>query len=280
MKIKSIFKKIWYIIELPLALLAITGAVQILCPIIISLALTSQGHRGADFEYTYERTLDENTVLITLIGQIICIIVFLLSWKKERTRLGQINSNFTSFNAVTVIFFGIALNIVLSVTASIWLFKLFPSDGNTQENLKHGSLALKFLRGCVGAVITEELCFRGFVYTRLKKYVRVLPAMLLSSFIFGLTHLYPVLVMTSFVLGMICVIAYEKFKTLWAPVAVHFGFNMSGILIEEVISVKMESHAVDTLMILLFVVSLIFIGVSMYFLFKKRKIKKENNGGL
>jgi membrane protease YdiL (CAAX protease family) len=100
-----------------------------------------------------------------------------------------------------------------------------------------GDLSLiHFLLNFAGAglivPISEELYFRGLVHswfrTRLGFWWRVLA----SSALFGLAHFDSIAVVaSSFVLGMVNAVAYEKSKSLWLPIAIHIITNSTAIVL-------------------------------------------------
>ncbi|MBN1579172.1 MAG: CPBP family intramembrane metalloprotease [Anaerolineae bacterium] len=110
-------------------------------------------------------------------------------------------------------------------------------QGRTDILTAGGDLSLlHFLLNLVGAgllvPIAEELYFRGLLYgwfkTRMGFWVRVLA----SSAIFGLAHFDSVAVIaSSFVLGLVNAIAYEKSKSLWLPIAIHMVTNSAAIVL-------------------------------------------------
>ncbi len=75
------------------------------------------------------------------------------------------------------------------------------------------------------APLVEECCFRGFLYTSLKRWGGCTAACLASALLFGSIHasLAQMLPLTLF--GIAQCIAYEKSQSLWLPVATHALFN-------------------------------------------------------
>lgn len=85
----------------------------------------------------------------------------------------------------------------------------------------------------------EELLFRGFLQTWLKKYLQRGWAISLSALVFALVHFAPAqkagnfdLIISLFVLSCFLGFIYEKTRSLWAPIAMHAIFNgVSALLI-------------------------------------------------
>jgi membrane protease YdiL (CAAX protease family) len=76
------------------------------------------------------------------------------------------------------------------------------------------------------APIGEEMFFRGFLYRALRKRFDVTPAVLISAAVFGLAHVYPLVIPVIFVDGVILALIYEKRHSLLACMAAHAMNNL------------------------------------------------------
>lgn len=74
---------------------------------------------------------------------------------------------------------------------------------------------------------TEELVFRGFIFTRLSKQKGVLLATLVSAALFGLIHLQPYRILIQSIGGILFAYAFIRTKTLITPILAHWLFNCS-----------------------------------------------------
>jgi uncharacterized protein len=86
----------------------------------------------------------------------------------------------------------------------------------------------------VGILIpfAEELYFRGLLHNWFAERFRFWPRVLLSSAVFGLGHFDSVgVVISSFIMGVVIAIAYERTKTLWLPIAIHAVTNSGSIIL-------------------------------------------------
>ena len=81
------------------------------------------------------------------------------------------------------------------------------------------------------APVTEECCFRGFVYNILKRWNGRWIATLSSALLFAAVHgsLLQLIPLTIF--GVVQCLAYEKARSLWLPVAIHTVFNACSTLL-------------------------------------------------
>jgi membrane protease YdiL (CAAX protease family) len=76
------------------------------------------------------------------------------------------------------------------------------------------------------APLCEEFFFRGFIYSGLRRSMRVPFAALLSGFMFSLAHADIGLILPFTLIGAILAIVYERTGSLWANIGVHFWFNL------------------------------------------------------
>ncbi|MCB1109784.1 MAG: CPBP family intramembrane metalloprotease [Chlamydiia bacterium] len=98
-------------------------------------------------------------------------------------------------------------------------------------------LAIALFAILIAAPVIEELVFRGFLYTYLKKRLSLLPALVLSAAIFALFHFSPQqglsnfsLLVSLFTLALFLGFLYERQRSLFAPIALHMTFNSISVI--------------------------------------------------
>ncbi|MBN1306049.1 MAG: CPBP family intramembrane metalloprotease [Anaerolineales bacterium] len=79
------------------------------------------------------------------------------------------------------------------------------------------------------APLVEEIFFRGFIYSSLRKKFNWIAAGAISSGIFALFHLMPVVFIPTFVLGFVFSYLYERTHSLWPGILLHLLVNTLGI---------------------------------------------------
>ncbi|MCC5833000.1 MAG: CPBP family intramembrane metalloprotease [Chlamydiales bacterium] len=84
----------------------------------------------------------------------------------------------------------------------------------------------------------EELLFRGFLQSMLKRYMGRISSLFITASIFALVHFSPgqgtgnfQLIASLFVLSIFLGFIYERERTLWAPIALHSVFNGFTVLL-------------------------------------------------
>lgn len=134
----------------------------------------------------------------------------------------------------------VCFNLIFSLNAfelfAKWLCELVQTKFEVQtivQYLQKGSLGLKITLGLIAVVIApivEELIFRGCIYTVLKKYAGMIPALLFTSIFFSLIHNSVFAFFPLIILSMMLIWAYEKTKSLWTPIVMHMIFNATTVV--------------------------------------------------
>ncbi|MBR1981538.1 MAG: CPBP family intramembrane metalloprotease [Akkermansia sp.] len=81
------------------------------------------------------------------------------------------------------------------------------------------------------APIAEECFFRGCIYNILKQCSTRWMAALASALLFSAIHASLPQFLPLFIFGLVQCVAYEKARSLWLPVVIHFTFNLGNILL-------------------------------------------------
>ncbi len=165
-------------------------------------------------------------------------LIYAVRKKKFSDETGLKKTHFASLPASFV--FGIALQIAVVFVVSI-VSAAIPSiaekavESEKVYNYMFGNASTfsVFLATAVATPVVEELLFRGLIYTRMKKAMPQVAAMLLSALWFGLAHSGGAhQVVYAAVLGIIMVLLYEKCQSLWPCIFLHAGFNSTSFLYE------------------------------------------------
>lgn len=93
------------------------------------------------------------------------------------------------------------------------------------EHAQWGRVVLAATLGVIVAPATEEFLFRGYFYGVLRRYLGVLPALVLTSALFASIHLSLPSFLPLFVLAGCLTLAYEATGSLWTPMLMHALFN-------------------------------------------------------
>lgn len=99
------------------------------------------------------------------------------------------------------------------------------------ETLLIGPLWLQLIVLLAASPLLEEFFFRGILYMRLKEIVPASAAGILSAAAFGLYHGNLAQGIYGFFMGLLLAYAMERSRTVKAPILVHIGANLAGILL-------------------------------------------------
>ena len=168
------------------------------------------------------------------VAALICIPIYYKMYRKDESENGSTRERVLLDNkdCLLIVLSGaslaLAMNNMIAITP---LPILFTGYEETNEIVYSGSLILQILSAGIFACIVEELCVRGIVYGRLKRYFSKKNAMLISALIFGVYHLNVVQGVYAFVLGLYFVWLYERYQSLWASCIAHISANLFVILL-------------------------------------------------
>jgi membrane protease YdiL (CAAX protease family) len=80
--------------------------------------------------------------------------------------------------------------------------------------------------------VAEELFFRGLLHNWFRQRLSLWPAALCSGALFGLAHFDSVgVVVASFIMGVVCAIAYEQTHSILLPIGIHAVTNSTAVIL-------------------------------------------------
>ena len=168
---------------------------------------------------------------------------------------------------------------------AVFLTKIFPestqSMADTMAEYVRQPFWVLVLVMAVMPAVGEELMFRGFIFGTLKRRWRVLPAMLVTSAIFGIYHMSLSKFFTTALLGFMLVYVVEKTGSIFCSMLMHFCNNLVAVVVmkyseqaSRAVPILTKSSYVLSDYLLLVGVACIGLGLG-WFLLKKTGIKKQ-----
>lgn len=157
------------------------------------------------------------------------------------------------------IFLSLSINGLIDLTN---LKSIFPGYHQTAQAIAAPPLGLQILAAGLVIPWTEELIFRGFGFTELRRSHSFWTAAGISAFAFGLYHGSVVQGLYAAVVGLFLAWIMEKKKCLTAPWLVHVSANLTSVLGGNV--VKLNEWTVD--------ISLIFLAILVYAMKKSSRL--------
>lgn len=242
--------------------------VQFVLELVLSLALP----------VVLKNIFDTNTILILTTGLISMIsILVTVSFIKAYNPQEKTNRKISRKNSFNLIFVGIALICLLQLVLP-YLYKWLGIDYNALEmfEVSPGSGVLSsvifFIVLAVLPAIFEELLCRKAILNLAKRYGNLF-AVVFSAMIFALIHLNMGQAIFAFVMGLIFGVIAVKTNSIKIPVLLHFLNNGYAALMTIFVENNIAVGIIDTIVIAIFIFSLI---VLINNLPKLRKLKKED----
>lgn len=244
--------RIWGLIYPMLLYLGITLVIEIL--FMIAVAVVGISQYGLDnevqlYDFVMEATMSQALSMTLLAGLATApILIFLYIRDNNKDRR---NGTFVKYKMnnvlkyLLIIPFG-AFNMLWANYFVALLQLIMPkfmveSYTNTQQMIVEGGFLMQFLTAGIVAPIVEELIFRGLVYKRVKKMTGTVAAAILSAALFGIFHGNWVQAPYAFIIGIMAVFVYEKFKSIVAPIMLHMSANILSVVLMTVASTDTTS---------------------------------------
>lgn len=131
---------------------------------------------------------------------------------------------------------------------------------------------MQFLAAGIVGPIAEELIFRGLIYNRMKKMLSITAAAVCSAILFGVFHGNWVQAPYAIIIGLVCVYAYERYKSFLAPVLVHMSANIMSVIVSQLIrgvagkeiqniEISRMDQAVSLISVILFTGMIVFLMI-------------------
>ena len=149
--------------------------------------------------------------------------IFEENTKKEILYVFAVNLLFAFLFTFLISYLDILMGLGDPTWISIW-------DIDTVD-IDSSALLFDAIGGIIFAPLMEELIFRGVLFNRLKIRTGIIPAMLISSFIFAIGHEYGGIT-SAFIFGICMCTLYLKTDNILVPMSVHFLNNVVATILE------------------------------------------------
>lgn len=265
--------RIWGLIYPMLLYLGVTFAVEFIFMIVVAvLGISRYGvtDRAQLYDFIMNATMSQAlsmTLLAGLATAPILIFIYIRDNNKDRR-----NGTFVKYKLnnilkyLLIIPFGVFnmlwANYFVALLQLVMPKFMLESYTDTQQIIEGGGFLIQLLTAGIVAPIVEELIFRGLVYRRTKKMTGTIAAAILSAALFGVFHGNWVQAPYAFIIGIVAVFVYEKFKSIVAPIMLHMSANILSVLIMTLASSDtptVDSLNIDTLSYVSSLIIFIFI---------------------
>lgn len=180
--------------------------------------------------------LSNNTLLISGIVSLICIMIFyrtvLKEWKKRTYRIQMLESDgkMYIFTAMISVGFTLAVNLMINAYG---LFKYNWDFAKVSQLIYSEPLYMQIL--VIGLImpVCEELLFRGVIYERIFQSGSERAALILTSILFAFFHGTWVQVIYAFFFSCLMIYAYQRCGTFKIPLLFHILSNLSSLALRQ-----------------------------------------------
>lgn len=265
--------RIWGLIYPMLLYLGVTFAVEFIFMIVVAvLGISRYGatDQAQLYDFIMNATMSQAlsmTLLAGLATAPILIFIYIRDNNKDRR-----NGTFVKYKLnnilkyLLIIPFGVFnmlwANYFVALLQLVMPKFMLESYTDTQQIIEGGGFLMQLVTAGIVAPIVEELIFRGLVYRRTKKMTGTIAAAILSAALFGVFHGNWVQAPYAFIIGIVAVFVYEKFKSIVAPIMLHMSANILSVLIMTLASSDtptVDSLNIDTLSYVSSLIIFIFI---------------------
>lgn len=155
------------------------------------------------------------------------------------------------------------LFILVDQVLFLWINAHIADPGMEARTASIGSMDLEkywmfyLLYGVVLAPIAEECLFRIALYRYLKNSFSWMVALVMSSVMFGLTHMTIAHLVTATLFGMLLTLIMERTKCIWITIVCHIAYNLGTLCVTGNEMTSLANSTVMTVLVFLAVVFLL-----------------------
>ena len=129
----------------------------------------------------------------------------------------------------------------------------------SSQGIIEGNYFIRILATVVVVPIVEEVIFRGLIYTRMKKAMKVPAAIVLSGLVFGLMHGQILWITYTFIAGILFAVVMEKTRSLKASIVLHMALNSVSAVLGGIEITGLAAYVVILIAVMLMVGALCYV---------------------
>lgn len=181
----------------------------------------------------------ENYMLCKIIGSLVALPVVYQDYKADLKRIGLYGKKWPfSMEMMTNILFVMGITICISVSLNNIismspLMQVSTEYQNASNAFYGSSIWLELLGSAIITPILEELLHRGVVYGRLRRMMRMWPAVIVSALVFAALHFNIVQFTYAFLLGIVFALFVEKTGHIYPAILAHIVANGIAVIRTE-----------------------------------------------
>lgn len=203
---------------------------EIISPIVFYYSITLLTLLALDY-LLLALPVNEGTTLFRQFLSSLAAFVFLWPmYRQDKSEKKRIAIQTVFFSCIIGGCFAIAWNTILGFTG---IAEYSRGYNQVAKTFYTGRLFLEIAALCIVIPIVEELLYRGIVYVRIRRWLGVRAAILLSAVIFGLVHMNLVQFIYASVFGLLLAYITEKTGSFYGAAIAHMVANLTSVLRAE-----------------------------------------------
>jgi len=180
---------------------------------------------------------DDFLLILTALSDILTVavfaVLFMVMEKRFSAELGIRRLSGCDTVVCAALGFGVCIALSLLLAVLPLPEQWFSSYSDASGTISEATLPAQLFCSVLTAPFAEELVFRGYIHTRLKRAFPTWCAALFSALLFGAVHGTLLWFFYTAALGLLLCFVYERFSSLWASVLVHMFFNLCGAVLAD-----------------------------------------------
>lgn len=182
------------------------------------------------------KSVRENAVLLTVITNILFVLTVFIIFKVRKKNffreVGFLRPD-PKF-ILPVMALGASLNVIISVVFSAIPFPESWWDAYNQASVSMDEMnALTVVAAVVIGPLTEEILFRGLLFTRVSRGFGVTVGIFASALVFAVLHGTIIWGLYTFLFGLLLAFVFVRSRSIVFPILLHFSFNLAGVLLSD-----------------------------------------------
>ncbi|MBO5371699.1 MAG: CPBP family intramembrane metalloprotease [Lachnospiraceae bacterium] len=203
---------------------------DVISPIFVYFIITTLTLIALDFLMLVLPITEESALFRQLISSLTAGAFLWTVYRQSDLGKREIKGKYLAVSVIIGGCFAVAWNNILGLTG---IQNYSQSYAQVTETFYTGRLLLEFMALCIVIPIVEELLYRGIIYARIKKWLGIKAAVLLSAIIFGLVHMNLVQFVYAAVFGILLAFITEKTGNFYAAAFAHMAANFTSVLRAE-----------------------------------------------
>lgn len=182
---------------------------------------------------------NESYMLCKIIGSLVALPVVYLYYTADLKRIGQYGKKWPFSwlmfqNIMVVIVITICISVSLNNIISMSPLMTVSDEYDKASNAFYGSnIWLELLGSAFITPLLEEILHRGVVYGRLRRSMKMWPAVIVSALVFAALHFNVVQFTYAFLLGIVFALYVEKTGHIYPAVLAHIVANGIAVIRTE-----------------------------------------------